>query len=161
MSEGEQIEFFRKSKVADADQQRGLIEECQTKYKVRERNFQYGGELKPLSAWTALGYDAALIETRSLPEDIMPDRMFGMVYRCPLLTMNIGGSEGSREQTMLAASQDVRRNKRLKAMGANASFTSGGPKSKNETDSEFDSSSSSESSSTSGGPKSKKDKKKR
>ena len=155
MSEGERIEFFRKSKVADAIQQRGLIDECQTKYKVRERNFQYGGEFKPLSAWAALGYDATIIETRSLPEDVMPCRMFGMVYRCPLLTMNVGGSEGSREQSMLAASQHLRHKKRLKAMGANDNVT----EMKMETDSESDSSSSSESSSTSGGPKSKKDKK--
>lgn len=39
------------------------------------------GAFKPLSVWEKLGYDVKVIEEMSLPEDKVPSRMFGFVYR--------------------------------------------------------------------------------
>jgi hypothetical protein len=46
-----------------------------------EETFMCGGEYLPLSVWETRGFNPKFIEERSLPEDILEDRVLGRVYR--------------------------------------------------------------------------------
>ena len=63
---------------------------------MRERHYEHGGAFKPLSVWTTLGYDGTIIATKSHPEDVMPDKLFGLVYRVSELYVGARGSDGTR-----------------------------------------------------------------
>ena len=69
------------------------------RYEVFEQSYSHGGAFKPLSVWGTEGFDVNAIEEKSLPHDIRPDRMFGQVYRVPLLTIIESGSRGMRSST--------------------------------------------------------------
>ena len=80
-------EFFRSAKGQSAKEQRESSNAVLDYRSVRDRVFELGGAFKPLSVWERMGYDGAIIALQSLPEDVMPSRMFGLVYRVPELTV--------------------------------------------------------------------------
>ena len=96
-------EFFKKAKTMNAKDQKALLNSCMEKFSTRERTYMYGGMFKPLSAWQNDGYDPTIIATKSLPQDVMPDRMWGLVYRVPLLSINDQGSDGQRHSSAACA----------------------------------------------------------
>ena len=70
-----------------------------TKFELRETAYSLGGAFKPLEVWKQQGYDIYAIETLSLPQDVMPSRMFGYVYRVPELSVHENGKRGNRSET--------------------------------------------------------------
>ncbi len=42
----------------------------------------------PTGVWANQGFDGEAIEKGSLPEDVMHHRLFGLVYRVPILEVN-------------------------------------------------------------------------
>ena len=89
-------DFFKKSHVADATEQKRLVTQFTT-----ERRYMLGGGFKPLSVWVAQGYEGERIATHSRAVDVMPDKMFGLLYRVPELYVGIAGSEGTTETTTM------------------------------------------------------------
>ena len=100
-------------------------------YELFEQEHTLGGEFKPLDVWASLGYDRNAIETKSLPRDVRPDRMFGTVYRVPVLKVLERGIKGARSGTTAQTSdappaasiQDVgrtRKRRRVQPTGQDA-----------------------------------------
>jgi hypothetical protein len=96
MPEAERRGFFKNSHETDMNGQKQLLKEVHESYRTRERHYEHGGAFKPLSVWTTLGYDGTIIATQSHPEDVMPDRMFGLVYRVSELYVGARGSDGTK-----------------------------------------------------------------
>jgi hypothetical protein len=55
------------------------------KYTVHEEQYEMGGHFYPLSVWNQKGYDQEVIKAQSLSSNIRDDRMWGSVYRVPIL----------------------------------------------------------------------------
>jgi Zn finger protein HypA/HybF involved in hydrogenase expression len=88
------VEFFKASHQMTAREQRTSYDLTMSKHSTRERYFERGGAFKPLSVWEREGYDVTPIATKSEPEDVMPCRLFGLVYRVPTLTVGQRGTDG-------------------------------------------------------------------
>ena len=117
ISTEDKTEFFKKAKTMNAKGQKALLDSRMEKFTTRERTFMHGGEFKPLSVWQNAGYDPTIIATKSLPQDVMPDRMWGLVYRVPLLSINDQGSDGQRHSSAACAqAKPTSLGKRLKLL---------------------------------------------
>ena len=88
------VEFFKASHQMTAREQRTSYDLTMSKHSTRERYFERGGAFKPLSVWEREGFDVTPIATKSEPEDVMPCRLFGLVYRVPTLTVGQRGTDG-------------------------------------------------------------------
>ena len=109
--------FFASSHGENAKQQRNSFATAMEQYSVREKVFEHGGAFKPLKVWETLGYDPRAIAERSDPEDVLPSRMFGLVYRVPELTVFVRGADGKKDSSSASATHGVKR-PRVKAEGA-------------------------------------------
>jgi hypothetical protein len=67
-----------------------------SKYEDKQRFFVQSGTFLPLLKWERDGFDAADIESKSLPSDIMMHPVLGKTYRVPLTTTGDKESSGSR-----------------------------------------------------------------
>ena len=94
MNENNRQVWFRNAQSASAGELRHMMSTANQRYCERERRFSFGGAFKPLSVWETLGYDPEVIEKNSLPEDVRNDRMWGLVYRVPELTVEEAGNGG-------------------------------------------------------------------
>jgi len=110
--------FLESHEPLSAKAQKALFEKTLENYRTRERVFEMGGVFKPLGAWGMLGYDTKIIAEQSLPTDIMPHRMFGFVYRVPLLYVGDKGADGYRSSDAAHAVHSAPRPKRLRALPA-------------------------------------------
>ena len=83
--------WFKQAQSANARGQRHL--QNQQSSKVQHRRYELGGIFKPLSVWVSMSYDGEAIATKSLPENVQPSDMFGLVYRVPELFVGAGGMD--------------------------------------------------------------------
>ena len=119
LPEEEKIAFFRAShEPMSTKAQKALYDKAVEQYCTRERVFELGGEFKPLGVWGTLGYDIKIIAEQSLPHDIMAHRMWGFVYRVPLLYVGDRGANGTRSSDAVHAVHSAPRPKRLRALPA-------------------------------------------
>ena len=95
----ELVDFFKGSHELNAKEQRQKFLKMHSEYSARERKFDFGGSFKPVSVLERMGYDVVAIATKSLPEDVRPCRLFGMIYRVPQLWVGKVGREGTRTQS--------------------------------------------------------------
>ena len=80
------------------------------RFNVAEKHYACGGSFKPKSVWEKLGYDGEVLEEHSLPENVIPDRMWGVLYRIPELGIWDRGTEGKRSGETLS-SRPTKKNK--------------------------------------------------
>ncbi len=73
------------------------------KYEIHEQTYSYGGKFLPLTVWAKKGYDAEAISRESHSRDVMPDRMFGVVYRVPIVEVHERGAKGCRGDSQCTA----------------------------------------------------------
>ena len=117
MPPAELKDFFTKAKDMNSKDQKAWLDSKKEKWSVRERTFSNGGSFKPLSVWATDGFDPVIIAEKSLPQDVMPDRMWGMVYRVPILSVNVQGSDGKRSfSSATAVAKPTSVAKRLKML---------------------------------------------
>ena len=84
--------------------------------------YHHGGGFLPLGVWKTLGFEAAHIEKKSLPEDVMEHHELGKLYRVPLLVTPKGCSKGSSTQQAVTIGPNTF--KRRRAVGPTATTTS-------------------------------------
>ena len=84
--------------------------------------YHHGGGFLPLGVWKTLGFEAALIEKRSLPEDVMEHHELGNMYRAPLLVTPEGCSKGN--STRQAVTIGPKTFRRRRAVGLTTTTTS-------------------------------------
>ena len=97
--EGQLSQFFKDARDMNFKQIGKNLSSLLDKHEVFEQSYSHGGAFKPLSVWEKEGFDAAAVETMSLPHDVKADRMFGLVYRVPLLTVVETGTRGTKSVT--------------------------------------------------------------
>ena len=97
--EADRQSFFKNAKDLSQNQMADTLTAVLNKFECWEQTYEHGGTFRPLSVWARDGYDPHIIETQSLPQDIRPDRMFGMVYRVPELRVIEKGTRGRRSDT--------------------------------------------------------------
>lgn len=73
------------------------------KYESKESGYEQGGEYLPISVWVNRGFDGAAIESKSLAKDIRECRLFGLVYRVPILKTFERGMTGLKATSTLQA----------------------------------------------------------
>ncbi len=92
----ERKEFFQACEGKGTKEVMQMYSEKLEKYEVHERAYALGGKYLPLSVLATQGYDIGVIQSQSLPVDVQPDRMFGSVYRVPILAVHDQGFKGQR-----------------------------------------------------------------
>ena len=109
MSESDKQQWFRDAQSASTGELFHMMRAANQRYCERERRFSFGGAFKARSVLKTLGYDPEVIAKDSLPEDARGDRMWGLVYRVPELTVEEAGREGKRGETTEALNSKRRR----------------------------------------------------
>ena len=96
----ERIAFFKAShQPLTQKEQKSLFDRSVRSlevYSMREKVFEMGGQYLPLSVWGKQGYDTKIIADQSEPDDVMPHRMWGSVYRVPILYVGTRGTDGTK-----------------------------------------------------------------
>lgn len=131
LPQDKRAKFFLDARTMNGKELTETLKSMIEQYELFEQEYTLGGEFKPLDVWASLGYDRNAIETKSLPRDVRPDRMFGTVYRVPVLTVLERGIKGARSGTTAQTSdappaasiQDVgrtRKRRRVQPTGQDA-----------------------------------------
>ena len=172
ISEERRVDFFKNCRGASLKKVTEVCNHLLEEYNIAEKHYAYGGLFKPKSVWENLGYDGHILETMSLPENIIPDRMWGKLYRIPEIGIWEKGTQGKRSAEELGSESNPRAH-RLRALPEVPERTEAEPTPEAEAEPEAakaddssssdssSSSSSSDSSSSPDQPLSKKDKKKK
>ena len=96
MSDDDRAAFFDASRGLNVEETVQLFEKKADAYEYREKAYRQGGDFLPLSVWQTQGFDIMAITNNSEACDVRPDRMFGHVYRVPILSVWETGGKGSR-----------------------------------------------------------------
>ena len=105
--------FFFQSRGTGLKETMQKVEHTLERYNIADKHYAYGGTFKPKSVWVKLGYDGDILEQHSLPENVIPDRMWGQLYRIPELGIWDRGTEGKRSGETLSSSQPTKKRKCL------------------------------------------------
>jgi hypothetical protein len=167
VTQDQQAEFYRSVaglSAGEAEKKFQDIVRVQETSQVEEHEafYEFSGEWAPLSVWKAKGYDAELIESKSLPQNRKSHPMFGTVYRVMVEGSGQRGSRKNRTEDRMTAKAKVPRTRASSSGHLMLEDRQHEPVSPSPLSSRSSSSSSSSSSSRkkkSKGKKSKKDKK--
>ena len=84
--------------------------------------YHHGGGCLPLGVWKTLGFEAAQIEKKSLPEDVKEHHELGKLYRVPLLVTPKGCSKDRSARQVVTIGPNTF--KRRRAVGPTTTTTS-------------------------------------
>jgi chemotaxis protein histidine kinase CheA len=115
ISEVARVDFFKSCRDVSSKKVTDVCNRLLEEYNIAEKHYAYGGIFKPKSVWEKLGYDGDVLETMSLPENIIPDRMWGKLYRIPEIGIWERGTQGKRSAEELGSESTPRAN-RLRAL---------------------------------------------
>ena len=105
MTEEQKIAFMKDTAGTKHALTRQLKIEAK-KFKTDVKYFDEGGAFKPLSVWAKDGYDPALIEKNTAPENKRSCPILGIVYRVPTLSVGHRGAEGKETSEVWSGATD-------------------------------------------------------
>ena len=105
MTEEQKIAFMKDTAGTKHALTRQLKIEAK-KFKTDVKYFDEGGASKPLSVWAKDGYDPALIEKNTAPENKRSCAILGIVYRVPTLSVGHRGAEGEETSEVWSGATD-------------------------------------------------------
>ena len=105
MTEDQKIAFMKNTAGSKGALTRQLKIEAKT-FKTDVKYFDEGGAFKPLSVWAKEGYDPALIEKNTAPQNKRSCAILGVVYRVPTLSVGHRGAEGKETSEVWSGATD-------------------------------------------------------
>ena len=98
LSESEQATFYQQAaQEKNASKIVKMVHDAIEKYRVRENQWELGGQFLPIGVWVAKGWNRELIEKNTDPSDIIYTPQGGYCYRVKILATSERGIEGSRQ----------------------------------------------------------------
>ena len=118
LPEGDRHDFMRVAQSSTTSEIKGKILMVLEKSESREETYERGGAFLPLSVWAGKGWDIEIIKNDSLPRNIVTDRMFGQMYRVPVITITETNRKRNESTTKLTvdATDITKGAKRIKAV---------------------------------------------
>ena len=110
MTEEQKIAFMKDTAGTKHALTRQLKIEAK-KFKTDVKYFDEGGAFKPLTVWAKDGYDPALIEKNTAPENKRSCPILGVVYRVPIVSIGHRGAEVTETSEAWSGTTDAQRMK--------------------------------------------------